>query len=31
VIAFLIYRHVQRVRSARDRASSERAVDVVAD
>lgn len=31
VVAFLIYRHVQRVRSARDRASSERAVDVVAD
>ena len=31
VIAFLIYRHVKRVRSARDRASAERAVDVVAD
>jgi membrane protein DedA with SNARE-associated domain len=30
-IAFLIYRHVHRVRSERDRAASERAVDVVAD
>jgi membrane protein DedA with SNARE-associated domain len=31
VIAFLTYRHVHRVRSARERAASERAVDVVAD
>jgi membrane protein DedA with SNARE-associated domain len=31
VIAFLVYRHVHRVRSARDRAASERAVDAVAD
>ena len=31
VIAFLIYRHVQRVRSARDRASADPAVDVIAD
>ena len=31
VIAFLIYRHVHRVRSARERAAAERAVDVVAD
>jgi membrane protein DedA with SNARE-associated domain len=31
VVAFLVYRHVHRVRAARERASSERAVDVVAD
>ena len=31
VVAFLIYRHVHRVRAARDRSSSERAVDAFAD
>jgi membrane protein DedA with SNARE-associated domain len=31
VVAFLVYRHVHRVRAARERSSSERAVDAVAD